>query len=85
MFSLAATLAQEPTPASPGDRKGGKKAGAAAGVTKDGKPADAKPGPATPEMLKSEVVAPPEFDVTARWKTSGVTICRPKASFASDT
>jgi hypothetical protein len=40
----------------------GKKAGAP--VTKDGKPAEPKPGPATPEILHSEVTAPPEFEVT---------------------
>ena len=33
-------------------------------VPKDGKPAEPKAGPATPEILHSEVVAPPEFDVT---------------------
>lgn len=54
-------------PGSPGAQKGkaekgGKKASAS--VPKDGKPAEPKAGPATPEVLQSEVQAPPEFDVT---------------------
>ncbi len=40
---------------------GGKKKG---GATKDGKPADLPPTPATPENLKADVKAPAEFDVT---------------------
>ena len=42
--------------------KRGKKAGAP--IPKDGKPAEPKPGPATPEILHAEVAAPAEFDVT---------------------
>ncbi|MES2697489.1 MAG: c-type cytochrome [Verrucomicrobiota bacterium] len=38
--------------------------GAGAAVAKDGKPADPKAGPITPELLHSEVEAPPEFDVS---------------------
>ena len=44
--------------------KAGKRGKKAAEVPKDGKPAEPKAGPATPEVLQSEVVAPPEFDVT---------------------
>ena len=41
-----------------------KKGAAAAPAAKDGKPAEPKEGPVTPEILHSEVEAPPEFDVT---------------------
>ncbi len=63
----ASTFAQEPaTPAADTKKGGGRKGGktAPAGATTEGKPAEPPPGPATPEILFSEVVAPPEFDVT---------------------
>jgi hypothetical protein len=54
---LAASASQV-TAADPAAPASKKKAGKAAPqATKDGKPADPKPGPATPEILRSEVPA----------------------------
>jgi putative heme-binding domain-containing protein len=53
--------AQENSKEAPAAVKGKKKGGA---VTKDGKPAEPTLVPATPEVLKSEVTAPEEFEVS---------------------
>src|SRR5688500_9166377 len=56
----ATATAPEGAPKAKGPNAGKKKAAA----TKDGKPAEPNLAPATPEVLKSEVTAPPEFEVS---------------------
>lgn len=55
---LAFVHAAEGQARPPGKKKGG------APVTQDGKPAEPKPGPVTPEVLLSEVEGPEGFDVS---------------------
>ncbi len=62
-YAADAAKADATAPAAGAKGQGGGKKGGKA-VTKDGKPVDAPPTPATPENLKADVKAPDEFDVT---------------------
>src|SRR6185295_8619258 len=63
-LGAAADPGQAPADAAPKAKGEGRAKRAKAAAGKDGKPVEPIPGPVTPEVLRSEISAPPEFDVT---------------------